>query len=41
MHYFEQSDDKFDRIGKVIGDTFVTILIAVLAVIIVHSFIFR
>ena len=41
MQYFNESDDKLERIGKVVGDTFAAILVLVLILIFVQSMIYR
>jgi hypothetical protein len=41
MRYFDDSADKYQRLGKVIGDTFSAVLILTLVLIFVQSFLFR
>jgi hypothetical protein len=41
MQYFDESDDKLKRIGKVIGDTFSIFMVVVLILVFVQSMIFR
>lgn len=41
MQYFDQSADKYERLGKVIGDTFTAFIVLALILIFVKSMIFR
>lgn len=41
MQYFDQSDDKLARIGKVIGDVFAALIVVALVLIFIQSMIFR
>lgn len=41
MQYFDQSDDKPTRIGKVIGDTFAAFIMLALILIFAQAMIFR
>ena len=41
MPYFNETDDKIERIGKVIGDTFSAVLILALIIIVSQSMLFH
>lgn len=41
MPYFNETDDKIERIGKVIGDTFSAVLILALIIIVAQSMLFH
>ena len=41
MPYFDQSDDKYQRLGKVIGDAFSAFIVLALITIFIQSMIFR
>ena len=41
MAYFDETADEYQRLGKVIGDAFSTIIILTLIVIFAQSFFFR
>jgi len=41
MQYFDESDDKPNRIGKVIGDAFSVFIVLALILVFVQSMIFR
>jgi hypothetical protein len=41
MQYFDQSDDKYARLGKVIGDIFAATVIGALIIIFAYSMISR
>jgi len=41
MQYFAESDDKIERIGKVIGDAFSVFIVLVLILVVAQNMIFR
>jgi hypothetical protein len=41
MQYFDKSDGKPERVGKVIGDTFSALIVLALIMVLVNSFLFR
>jgi hypothetical protein len=41
MQYFDESDHKLERIGKVIGDAFSVLIVLVLILVFAQSMIYR